>query len=250
MALVPVSFYCFRRVQEPAQLSRQLHAKWGPVGVKGRVYVADEGVNAQITVRGLALSNRISATHSPRCQVPTAALSCFKDVCDEVAELAGLTTDDGNEPRLNIDAPVPEYASSRPYTDTAWLGKERRRRTDARVFPTLAIKVTHAALRSTERTSAQARCLEPCIEQPRGRVLRQVRPQIVADGGLCGLEFDAKIGRELAPADWHETLLSAVSAKPSGVTAAPIVLDCRNGSSRSSPRAPAAVHHAIALRAA
>jgi hypothetical protein len=121
MALVPVSFYCFRRVQEPAQLSRQLHAKWGPVGVKGRVYVADEGVNAQITVRGLALSIASAQLNSPRCQVPTAALSCFKDVCDEVAELAGLTTDDGNEPRLNIDAPVPEYASSRPYTDTALL---------------------------------------------------------------------------------------------------------------------------------
>lgn len=50
-----ISFYKFVRIDNPKLVSELLHKAWSKMGVKGRVYVAEEGVNAQISVPEVVL---------------------------------------------------------------------------------------------------------------------------------------------------------------------------------------------------
>ena len=45
-----VSFYRYVRLDDPKAVRDQLFAEWDALGVFGRVYVAREGINAQISV--------------------------------------------------------------------------------------------------------------------------------------------------------------------------------------------------------
>jgi UPF0176 protein len=45
-----LSFYRYVNIEDPAALMQSLRAAWEPMGVKGRTYVAHEGINAQVTV--------------------------------------------------------------------------------------------------------------------------------------------------------------------------------------------------------
>lgn len=48
--VVMISFYKFATVQNPTACVATLHRTWGWLGIKGRVYVAKEGINAQLAV--------------------------------------------------------------------------------------------------------------------------------------------------------------------------------------------------------
>lgn len=52
-----ISFYKFVRIDNPRLVSDLLHKAWSKMGVKGRVYVAEEGVNAQISVPEVVLQD-------------------------------------------------------------------------------------------------------------------------------------------------------------------------------------------------
>lgn len=45
-----ISFYCYFKIDEPAQFRDQLYKDFTAIGVLGRVYLAHEGINAQISV--------------------------------------------------------------------------------------------------------------------------------------------------------------------------------------------------------
>jgi len=45
-----ISFYRYVRIEEPLQMRDELYRQWDSLGVLGRVYVAREGINAQICV--------------------------------------------------------------------------------------------------------------------------------------------------------------------------------------------------------
>jgi UPF0176 protein len=47
---VTISFYKYHRIEEPATFRNQLYAGFETLGVMGRIYVANEGINAQISV--------------------------------------------------------------------------------------------------------------------------------------------------------------------------------------------------------
>lgn len=49
-ARIPVSFYRYFKVSDPQKLRDELYLLWDNLNVKGRVYVAHEGVNAQLSV--------------------------------------------------------------------------------------------------------------------------------------------------------------------------------------------------------
>ena len=45
-----LSFYCYHKIQDPKAFRDLLYEDWSKLGVLGRVYVAHEGINAQISV--------------------------------------------------------------------------------------------------------------------------------------------------------------------------------------------------------
>ena len=45
-----LSFYCYFKIADPAQFRNQLYRSFSDIGVLGRIYVAEEGINAQISV--------------------------------------------------------------------------------------------------------------------------------------------------------------------------------------------------------
>ncbi|MBS1976930.1 MAG: rhodanese-related sulfurtransferase [Bacteroidetes bacterium] len=47
---VTLSFYQYHRIEDPAAFRDELFAKWFPLGVLGRIYVASEGINAQLSM--------------------------------------------------------------------------------------------------------------------------------------------------------------------------------------------------------
>lgn len=70
-----ISFYCYFRIDEPVVFRNTLYKDLAALGVLGRIYVAHEGINAQISI-------------------PTASLDAFRNYLYAVEPLNGL--------RLNI----------------------------------------------------------------------------------------------------------------------------------------------------
>lgn len=50
VARVTISFYKYHRIEDPSEFRNQLFRNWQDIEVYGRVYVATEGINAQISV--------------------------------------------------------------------------------------------------------------------------------------------------------------------------------------------------------
>jgi UPF0176 protein len=48
--IVTLSFYRYTRIENPQALRARLHEQWMELGVRGRIYVSHEGINAQISV--------------------------------------------------------------------------------------------------------------------------------------------------------------------------------------------------------
>ncbi len=59
-----LSFYRFFEVEDPKSFAEMLHALWRPLRVLGRIYVAKEGVNAQMAVQENVLGHFRLATDS------------------------------------------------------------------------------------------------------------------------------------------------------------------------------------------
>ena len=70
-----ISFYCYFPIADPAQFRNELYRAFSEIGVLGRIYVAEEGINAQISV-------------------PTGNMEAFKTYLYSIEPLDGL--------RLNI----------------------------------------------------------------------------------------------------------------------------------------------------
>jgi len=45
-----VSFYSFQRIKHPVAVAEELQTRWSRMGILGRTYVAEEGINAQLAV--------------------------------------------------------------------------------------------------------------------------------------------------------------------------------------------------------
>lgn len=47
---ITISFYCYFRIDDPAALRNQLYRQLNELGVMGRIYIAYEGINAQVSI--------------------------------------------------------------------------------------------------------------------------------------------------------------------------------------------------------
>ena len=47
---ITLSFYKYHKIPHPTEFRNQLFASWGEMGILGRVYVASEGINAQVSI--------------------------------------------------------------------------------------------------------------------------------------------------------------------------------------------------------
>jgi len=47
---ITISFYCYFKIEDPAQFRNDLYRNLKELGVLGRIYVASEGINAQISL--------------------------------------------------------------------------------------------------------------------------------------------------------------------------------------------------------
>jgi predicted sulfurtransferase len=103
-----VSFYRFRAVHDPDAVIQHMRALWAPFKVYGRVYVAEEGVNAQMAV-------------------PTNVLSHFEAACSllEVLREEGEASRPGSF-RVNCDSR--EMSADEYYTHTPFRALHIRRR--------------------------------------------------------------------------------------------------------------------------
>lgn len=72
---ITISFYCYFKIEEPVQFRNQLYKDFVELGVLGRIYLAQEGINAQISI-------------------PAANLETFKSYLYAIEPLNGL--------RLNV----------------------------------------------------------------------------------------------------------------------------------------------------
>ncbi len=66
-----LSFYRYVRIADPEALRNELYAEWEALGVLGRIYLAQEGINAQLSV-------------------PTHSLEAFRQAIDARPEFAGV----------------------------------------------------------------------------------------------------------------------------------------------------------------
>ena len=62
--MMMVSFYRFLDVQDPDTVRSQLFGLWKPFGALGRIYVAKEGLNAQMAIPSNVLDRFTRACHS------------------------------------------------------------------------------------------------------------------------------------------------------------------------------------------
>ncbi|EKX46237.1 hypothetical protein GUITHDRAFT_70716 [Guillardia theta CCMP2712] len=84
-----VSFYRLHPLQDPEDLARRLRAAWEPLGVLGRVYVAREGINAQVSVPDnmLELFKQTVTAHS---ELDGVYLNCDEPLSKEYAPFSKL----------------------------------------------------------------------------------------------------------------------------------------------------------------
>jgi UPF0176 protein len=45
-----LSFYAYAQIQNPTQFRNELFLAWNPLEALGRIYVANEGINAQLSI--------------------------------------------------------------------------------------------------------------------------------------------------------------------------------------------------------
>ena len=59
-----VSFYRYIFIEQPHELRDELYKKWNKLGVLGRIYLAEEGINAQLSVPVKEWKNFVSDVHA------------------------------------------------------------------------------------------------------------------------------------------------------------------------------------------
>src|SRR5690348_15003188 len=100
-----VSFYCYFRIEDPAAFRNALYHQLAALQVYGRIYVAHEGINAQVSV-------------------PTENFEAFKDSLYTIEALNGLrlnvAVDDNGKSFYVLDIKVRKNIVADGITDTAF----------------------------------------------------------------------------------------------------------------------------------
>lgn len=80
-----LSFYRYTPIKSPPAFREELVREWAPMGVLGRIYVANEGINAQMTIPSVHVPHfvpgvvrRFSLPYAPIVESLAAGESPFK----------------------------------------------------------------------------------------------------------------------------------------------------------------------------
>jgi UPF0176 protein len=118
-----LSFYCYFRISDPPVFRDNLYRQFSELGVLGRIYVAHEGINAQISV-------------------PTANFEAFRSVLDSTGSLKGIrlniAVDDDGRSFYVLDIKVRNKIVADGIDDPAFDMANRGRYVDAEQFNKLA----------------------------------------------------------------------------------------------------------------
>ncbi|CEM30980.1 unnamed protein product [Vitrella brassicaformis CCMP3155] len=188
-----VSFYRFTPIEDPQLMAESFRKLWEPLKALGRVYVASEGVNAQMAV-------------------PTNVLSAFARACNSTSVLDGVP--------LNCDVAIPmlEY-----WGDQGSFERWKEENPSDVHMQHVPRAFAHSDDQSDESSGedpslSPRRAVPGRTRAPFERLHIRVRKQIVADGLMRPLDWGRETGREVSPEEWHENV------NRSDV----LVLDCRN----------------------
>lgn len=114
-----ISFYCYFRIEEPKQFRDQLYKDFTALGVMGRIYLAHEGINAQISL-------------------PAANMDAFRNYLYAIEPLNGLrlnvAVDDDSKSFYVLDVKVRNKIVADGIQDPAFDMANRGRYVDAEQF--------------------------------------------------------------------------------------------------------------------
>jgi predicted sulfurtransferase len=192
-----VSFYKFTEISDPAAFAAMLTALWRPLGCRGRVYVAQEGINAQMAVP-LVVMDRFTAATNSIDRLAGVYLNCDRPVVH-----GGLSSLDNSGSRTSSSSDSSDSSSSSSSDSTSSSSSD----TDS------------SDAGSSDSASSDSASSSDEQELPFEALHVRVRDQIVADGLDTPLDWSSRIGTGLTPEQWHER----VDAPDT------VVLDCRNG---------------------
>lgn len=117
-----VSFYCYFPVPEPVPFRNELYRQLSALGVLGRIYLAEEGINAQVSV-------------------PTAQLEAFRACLYAIPPLEGLrlniAVDDDGKSFYVLDIKVRKKIVADGIDDPSFDMSNKGRYVDAEQFNTL-----------------------------------------------------------------------------------------------------------------
>ena len=146
-----ISFYCYFPITEPPKFRNELYRQFTELGVLGRIYVADEGINAQISL-------------------PTANLSAFREYLDSYEALKGLrlniAVDDDGRSFYVLDIKVRKQIVADGITDPSFDMNNRGRYVDAETFNMLTEKPDTVVIDMRNHYEFEVGHFEKAIEVP------------------------------------------------------------------------------------
>ena len=146
-----ISFYCYFPITEPPKFRNELYRQFTELGVLGRIYVADEGINAQISL-------------------PTANLSAFREYLDSYEALKGLrlniAVDDDGRSFYVLDIKVRKQIVADGITDPSFDMNNRGRYVDAETFNMLTEKPDTVVIDMRNHYEFEVAHFEKAIEVP------------------------------------------------------------------------------------
>lgn len=114
-----ISFYCYFPITEPPKFRNELYRQFTELDVLGRIYIAEEGINAQVSL-------------------PTTNLSAFRDHLDSFEALKGLrlniAVDDDGRSFYVLDIKVRKQIVADGISDPSFDMNNRGRYVDAETF--------------------------------------------------------------------------------------------------------------------
>jgi predicted sulfurtransferase len=183
-----ISFYRFRAVTHPAAAVAEMRALWKPFKAMERVYVAEEGINAQMAV-------------------PTTVLRHF----EAASSMLDVLRDDDDDDR--DDAASAGNVNGRSFFR---VNCDSHEMTADEYYSQAPFKALHIRVRN--------QILVDGLETPLDWAQQDRRKREKKERELT----DVDIEKEMDPLDWHHRLPSSSSSSSSSSVLSPLILDCRN----------------------
>jgi UPF0176 protein len=160
---VTISFYCYFRIEDPALFRDQLYRDFQAMGVLGRIYLAHEGINAQVSI-------------------PKDNTDIFRQYIHSIGPMAGLrlntaVQDDGKSFYV-LDVKVRRQIVADGITDPGFSMSEKGRYLDAEGFNQMTADADTVVVDMRNHYEFEVGHFEKAIEVP-SDTFREQLPMVV-----------------------------------------------------------------------